>query len=192
MFGAIGLAVLFLFPSKDFIDRMKRTVFAAMSAFGLFLMVSAGLFAQPQAGKTFAKIGDWEVRKFPKYCVASVGFEGDRGLRISSGADSFSIGFMGAGTAAVPAKTPVTYWFDNNKAAKFTRTAVKRSNVAEDGGTPWLIFVDPASEPSHAGDFETAKTLTFTYKANGATQTETFSLKNGKTAYAKVFQCSGQ
>jgi hypothetical protein len=66
--------------------------------------------------------------------VASVGFEGDRGLRLRSGADTFSFGSMGAGRGMAPAKIPVTYWFNNNKQGKFTRTAVKQFNAQEDGG----------------------------------------------------------
>ena len=163
-----------------------------LPALGVLLLLPCGLSAQPPArAKMFAKVGDWEVKRFPKYCVASVGFEGDRGLRLYSGADSFSFGFMGAGTASAP-KVSVTYWFDNNKQAKQTRVAVKRANVSEDGGAPWLIFVDPPAEPSHAGDFELAKTVTFTYKANGANQSETFQLKGARGAYAKLFECSGQ
>ena len=167
----------------------KHAVLTAVSA---FVLLPSGLFAQAGAGKVFAKVGDWQVRKFPKYCVASVGFEGDRGLRLRSGADTFSFGFMGAGTGMAPAKLSVTYWFDNNKQAKFTRTAVKQSNAQEDGGAFWLVFIDKASEPSHAGEFELSKTVTFTYRADNAQQTETMSLKNAGGAMGKLFQCSGQ
>ena len=117
----------------------------AVSALGAVLLLPAA-FAAPATGKVFAKVGNWEVKRFPKYCVATVGFDGDRALRIHSGTDSFSFGFMGTGTATVGPKTSVTYWFDNNKQAKQTRVAVKRSSVAEDGGAPWLIFVDPPQE----------------------------------------------
>ena len=165
----------------------------SIPVFGALLLLPVGLEAQaPARGKVFANIGGWQVKRFPKYCVASVGFDGDRALRIYSGADSFSFGFMGAATATAAPKTPVTYWFDNNKQAKFARTAVKRSNVSEDGGAGWLIFVDPANEPSHAGEFELARTVTFNYKAGGAAQSETFQLKGARTAVAKVFECSGQ
>lgn len=164
---------------------------AALTAFGTLLLLPIGMQAQG-AAKVYGKAGQWEIKKFPKYCVASVSFEGDRALRLYSGADSFSFGFMGPGTGTVGAKLPVTYWFDNNKQAKHSRTAVKRMNQNEDGGAPWLIFVDPANEPSHAGDFELSKSVTFVYKADGATQTETYSMKDGKTAFAKLFQCSGQ
>jgi hypothetical protein len=162
---------------------------AALTAFGTLLLLPFGLQAQG-AAKVYGKAGNWEIKKFPKYCVATVAFDGDRSLRLYSGADSFSFGFMGVGTGTAGAKVPVTYWFDKNP--KQTRAAVKRLNQNEDGGAPWLIFVDPASEPSHAGDFELAKSVTFTYKANGAQQTETYSLKDAKTAFAKLFQCSGQ
>jgi hypothetical protein len=171
---------------------MKFWKNALLTGIGAMVLFPAGLSAQASGGKVFAKVGDWEVRKFPKYCVATVGFEGDRGLRLYSGADSFSFGFMGPGTGSVAAKIQVTYWFDNNKAGKFTRTAVKRANVGEDGGAPWLIFVDKASEPSHAGDFELSKTVTFTYRADNAQQSETYSLKNSSGAFGKLFQCSGQ
>lgn len=178
--------------NKDTIEEMKIWKHAVFTAISAFVLLPGGLSAQPAAGKAFARVGDWQVRKFPKYCVASVGFEGDRGLRLHSGADSFSFGFMGPGAATVPAKIQVTYWFDNNKTAKFTRTAVKRSNAQEDGGAAWLIFVDKASEPSHAGEFELSKTVTFTYRADNAQQSETMSLKNASGAMAKLFQCSGQ
>lgn len=170
---------------------MNAPFFTAVAAMLAFAAVSSPLSAQA-AGKTVAKAGDWVVRKFPKYCVATVGFEGDRGLRLYSGADSFSFGFMVPGAGSAPAKLQVTYWFDNNKQAKQVRTAVKRSNINEDGGANWLIFVDKPDEPSHAGDFELAKKVTFTYKADGAQQTETFVLKNAGTAYGKLFQCSGR
>lgn len=178
--------------NKDAIEEMKiwkHAVFAAMSA---LVLVPGGLMAQPKSGKVFAKVGDWEIRKFPTYCVAKIGFEGDRGLRIYSGADSFSFGFMGPGTGTVPAKINVTYWFDNNKANKFTRAGVKRANVNEDGGAPWLILVDKPNEPSFAGDFELSKSITFNYRADGEQQSETFSLKNAAAAMGKVFACSGQ
>ena len=69
---------------------------------------------------------------------------------------------------------------------------MKRANVGEDGGAPWLIFVDQASEPSHAGDYELSKTVTFAYRADHAQQSETYSLKNSLGAFGKLFPCSGQ
>lgn len=167
----------------------KHAVLAAITA---LVLLPAGLFAQAGGGKVVAKVGDWQIRKFPKYCVATVGFDGDRGLRLRSGADTFSFGFMGAGTGMAGAKVPVTYWFDNNKQGKFTRTALKQSNPQEDGGAFWLVFVDKAEEPSHAGDWELAKSVTFTYRADNAQQTETLSLKNAGGALRKLFECSGQ
>jgi len=161
----------------------------ALSILGALLLLPATAHAQ---GKVFARVGDWQIKRFPKYCVASIGFEGDRGLRISSSAEQFTFGFYGTGTANVAPKTNVAYWFDNNKKNKFTRTAVKRASNGEDGGTPWLIFVDPASEPSHAADWELSKTVTFTYRADNANQTETFFLKGANKAVEKLFACSGQ
>lgn len=161
---------------------------SSLSALVLFLSLPFALSAQ----KVVSKSGDWEIKKFPNYCVASVGFEGDRGLRLSSGKAAFTFGFMGEAVATAPAKLPVTIWWDNNKQAKNTATATKRVNQAEDGGANWLIFTHPGNEPAYAGDFELSKTVTFSYKIGAKTYTETFSIKDGKGAYAKLMKCSGQ
>lgn len=144
-----------------------------------------------KGGKVYAKVGDWEIRRFPKYCVATIGFDGDRALRMHAGTGGSSFGFMGPGTGAGAKKVPVTYWFGNDKKNKFTRNAVARADDAEDGGAPWLVFADPPNEPSHAANFAMDPSVTFTYKADGQTQSETFPLKGAEKALDKMWQCSG-
>lgn len=44
-----------------------------LAVIGALLLLPCGVSAQAAArGKIFAKIGNWEVKRFPKYCVASI------------------------------------------------------------------------------------------------------------------------
>lgn len=153
------------------------------------LMPHASALAQA-SGKPFAKVGNWEVRQFKGYCVATAGFEGDRAFRIAAAGNGVSsFGFMGEGAAAFQ-KGKVSYRFSDNPNT-FSRVAAPRQNPSEDGGAPWIVVTDPANEPSHAGDWATAKAITFSYRTGGQSVTERFDIRGIDKAWEKVWACSG-
>jgi hypothetical protein len=171
--------------------RVKSTFVLHASAVALAITLApAGLAFAKQGGKPYAKLGNWQVQKLPGYCVAQASFDGDRALRISAGGNGVSsFGFMGMGTANFK-KSKLTFKFNNNP-HKATREAVPRANQAEDGGAPWAIVVDPANEPSHAGDWATAKSITFNYWVGHEQLSETFDIRGIDKAWEKVWACSG-
>ena len=172
---------------------MRAQAISVLNASALALaitLVPAGSAFAKLGGKPYAKVGNWQVQKMPGYCVAQAGFDGDLAFRISAAGNGVSsFGFMGMGTANFK-KSKLTFRFNNNP-NKFTRDAVPRANQAEDGGAPWAIVVDPANEPSHAGDWATAKSITFNYWVGHEQLSETYDLRGIDKAWEKVWACSG-
>jgi hypothetical protein len=166
-------------------DGLRALTFSACVALAV-----PGVAQAQQGGKPYAKVGIWQVQKYNGYCAATASFDGDRALRIhaaNNGTSSF--GFMGMGTANYT-KNKVTYKFNDNR-NRFTRDGVSRVNKAEDGGAPWVIIVDKAGEPSHAGDWATARQITFDYFVGSEQLSETFDLRGIDKAWERVWACSG-
>jgi hypothetical protein len=152
-------------------------------------LLAPGVAAAAPGGKLYGKAGNWEVRKFGTYCAANASFDGDRAMRISaarSGQSSF--GFMGQDAASFK-KSTISFKFSDNRNT-FSREAVPFSSKAEDGGAPWIIVIDPVDQPSHAGDWATAKTMVFNYKVGSRQLSETFQLRDIDKAWEKVWNCA--
>jgi hypothetical protein len=153
-------------------------------------LMSPGSALAQSGGKPYATVGNWQIHKFSNYCVAKAGFDGDRAMRLhASASGTSSFGFMGMGTANFT-KSKLSFKFNNNR-NKFTRDASPRKSQAEDGGAPWVLVSDPANEPSHAGDWASAKSITFDYFVGHEQLSETFDLRGISQAWEKVWACSG-
>lgn len=178
-------------PRNLKVARVSRFLLSPTLLLAGTCLAWSGAAVAAQSGKLYSKVGNWEVRNYGKYCAATVGFDGDRGMRIavaSNGASSFA--FMGE-QAANFKRSKLSFKFNDNPNT-FTRDAALYTNQGEDGGAPWIVVADRPDEPSHAGDWATAKSMMFKYRIGSASYTETFDLRGIDKAWEKTWACAGR
>ncbi|MEP9376956.1 hypothetical protein ABLE91_09600 [Aquabacter sp. CN5-332] len=143
----------------------------------------------------YAKSGDWTVYRFAAdksgqktlRCSAVKITGSELGLRfaIDPAAKAFTYGFMGR-SSAVKQTLPVTFWFDNDRAAG---TSVKAVLSKDFDGSEWLGIAGPSEPPGIDAPFKTAKKFSAAYQVDGRSYVESFPLAGSDAALKALFDC---